>query len=691
MNKSILKYFDSSDLDYLSGYELDESFSDLIEGGESVNPGVKEPQREPRREPQRDKMEKKIDDFKHRNYMYKSNYNEMNFIEHINKNTYPEASFDFDKTPSESGESGVKLKVKNNIVLASPSLYNFTVTDSDNWVKPIEKKNQVDILAELANWESQRHSYLTYNSTKASLVTENPNFIKGINYFIQQPISNSVSNYFNKFAKFIELTCYYKLKQKLDKFVSNSPGISVDTNGKTIRNIKLIDLPNEILQIVRHINYYFKDIKSRLVFNADTGYYSMSYEQDGQELAVSVLCKHLYMTLDKESLFNISLECARDGQCKYCGDSLANIDFDDTTRLPSSVAELAYLVLDAYGADVDTTLYLFVYTLLSSAVAKHIAVEDENFDARASAISALYVYKIIKDGEKEITKNISPHLKTISGYCADVGWDGEKIEIMLGENLFEDTAGIRRILLNGLQEIDRIKELEEIFTDYSDKKVVDIRDKGKLDEFVELLRNTKAQMNLLDYITGFSKSALNTSKIIFEATVFDTFTIFANTISDYCPVMYLHEFRNKVCIGCGITADFGNLVEVFNKYNDSFSTGYDMMPVSRLGKIEMDLPERSVEKILKVDVNVEQYMMKALDIDLKTWNKIQSLLPAIKHTLMDSVAAILRTNTDELTMKDILKLVVYIDSEKLNELLIHSIMIVIPTHDDYIKPKRRAE
>jgi hypothetical protein len=116
---------------------------------------------------------------------------------------------------------------------------------------------------------------------------------------------------------------------------------------KLKRNFNVMVLPKDVIEMIRHINYYFKDIKNKLVFDDVTGFYLMDVEtEDGKKTKLPIMCRHIFMTLSGKSLYQISKECCVNGQCKYCGDSMISFADDDSTNIPPSIAELAYRLIE---------------------------------------------------------------------------------------------------------------------------------------------------------------------------------------------------------------------------------------------------------------------------------------------------------------------------------------------------------
>ena len=126
-------------------------------------------------------------------------------------------------------------------------------------------------MSEINNKLNSHHSFLTYQNFKSVLISKYPNLIDEINYFIQQPTDKTPTKNSDWFSKFIDAyTTFYKY-QLTRSHTNDNKVLEINettlNKSKIKRNFNVMVLPKDVVEIIRHINYYFKDIKDKLTFD----------------------------------------------------------------------------------------------------------------------------------------------------------------------------------------------------------------------------------------------------------------------------------------------------------------------------------------------------------------------------------------------------------------------------------------
>ena len=96
-------------------------------------------------------------------------------------------------------------------------------------------------------------------------------------------------------------------------------------------------IPSEIREIVESRNT--ERMEAVLKLNPLTGFYEFT-DQNG--ISFPIICRHVFMYLKNVSLIDISIECLKNGRCRYCGQEMSNYAEHLVADVPSSVVSIIY-------------------------------------------------------------------------------------------------------------------------------------------------------------------------------------------------------------------------------------------------------------------------------------------------------------------------------------------------------------
>ena len=626
-----------------------------------------------------------------KNQMFKSKcfYNrvderEFEFINALNDDPYPSSTFHVNPDISQTTNDQIAINEFGHII--KPTDYNTTTPCKSNDPAKIRDLKQmivdgcpIDVKAEFNRLLNSHHNKLIYNNSKSSILTDNTNFARTIKTYIAQPCSTPLCD--SCVAWFIEVAANFRRHEMtmLHKILNSSYNTIASTDITTDKRPRknqytIFKIPHELVEIINHLNYYFKDIKDKLQFNTTTGYYELPItDLDGREQRVPVACKHVYMILCGDSLFKVSSECVEKGVCKYCGDNLDSVGFEDTTTLPRRVAEFIYTLMELYGCGSDDkVVFIYLYNLVADFIGNMVSRDDDNFDNKASSVAALFCYNVIKNHEPVVKP--TTFLMTIAETLAATGFDEAKTQNIIASGIFGDTTTIYNTLIRVYN--SSFYDFTEVFEKYADDDVKELKKNGQMESFNQMF--SKLRFNTLhsdDYIKGFTEvehTFTDNADANIHKKMMNTYPTFLNYIRKCCPANegQPHTFGQKssTCVKCGVDDKFKNVEEVFEKYVEVFEQDY-VLEISNT----LNLPTFE-----KIDI---QPIIKANPEKAKTtiMNKLKisgSEFITLKRNILLNKAAIISTlktwthsDYEGWTCDEIMNMIVHIGSDELYGLL----------------------
>ena len=556
---------------------------------------------------------------------------------------------------------------------------NFKPDDYRN----LDSFENVDTRAEYNHLLNSYHNKLIYTNSKSNILTDNLNFIKSIKFLLSQPSQTHISEYSTFIKQFLETAANLRRHVESIKYIvssSSKNSISSETfsnsKNKRIDKFDLFLIPRDVIELINHISYYFKDVKDTLKLNSSTGYYELlvKNENNGKEQAIPIMCKHTYMTLNGESLYNISNECAFKGTCRYCGDTLESVSFEDTTTLPRNVAEFTYMLMELYGCSTDDQgVFIYIYNNIAALISQMVEKDDQNFDNKASSIAALFCYNVINN-HPPISKP-SSFLLLLSETLALVGFNEQKIKSTIDSGVLGDTKNIYDILTDIHDSKLYLNVMEDLFEKYASKDIKDVKSKG--DEQMYLFNILYKQLRIdnlkIDEIVkGFKEKEREIEKGGIEPTKFNTLIVFEGYIKNCCPMNnnLNHEFDKNggKCKKCGIASDFKNYEEIYEKFETEFNISYDLKVENKF-----DVPKYSFTDISSI---IKKNPTEAKEKIIRKFNISQNDFQLLCQHIMDDMSILVPTlqtwthsTYDKWTVDEILNMIVYLNNEELYGML----------------------
>ena len=642
----------------------------------------------------------KISAFKTKCFYAQFDEREFNFIQSIDDNPYSIVTFTKEPIQIDMSHQPPKINLTNKGHVINTTEY-FVNPETDKNFKPddyrdLDKLEHVDTRAEYNHLLNSYHNKLVYTNSRSNILTDNQNFIKSIKFLISQPSQTHISEYSTFIKQFLETAANLRRHaESIKYFVKTSdtnslkPEEFANLKNKRIDKYDLFIIPRDIIELINHVSYYFKDIKNTLKLNDTTGYYELMVknEKTGKDQAIPILCKHTFMTLNGDSLYTISNECAFKGVCRFCGDTLESVSFEDTTTLPRNVAEFTYMLMELYGCSPDDqSVFIYIYNNVAALISQMVEKDDQNFDNKASSIAALFCYNVIVNHPPIIKP--SSFLLLLSETLALVGFNEQKIKSTIESGVLGDTKNIYDVLIDTHE--STFYDFEQIFNKYASKDIKDLKAKGddQMLIFNEMYKQLRIDNLKLDEIVkGFKEKQRELEKGAIEPTRFNTIIVFEGYIKKSCPSNnnLNHDFKNGKCSKCGINSDFKNYEEIYNKYETQFNISYDL-------KVEN---KYNVPKYEKVDIMpiIKKNPTEAKEKIIRKFNISQNDFQILCQHIIDDMSIIIPTlqtwtysNYDKWTVDEILNMIVYLNNDALYEMLwwqhINSSQFIIVNAED---------
>lgn len=454
---------------------------------------------------------------------------------------------------------------------------------------------------------------------------------------------------------------------------------SITYTGPEVKSIhRIVLIPRDLQAKLLRPRKFFEEIRTILKYNELTGF----YEYIVQGLAIPIMCKHEFMTYDGLPMGEVSIQCYRDGKCKYCGQELTAYHEQIHETVSPKIYEIILKFLNAISHNIDVSALLYsIFNLIFDIIKQVLgSINNKDYIATMFAFVCLYLYNIyinstdndnatdkhIKE-ENKITYNsrIAIFLDTAKKYWSAIGWSMKSISNIIEQTeALKDTDTPIKIIKNYIVK-DLNDYLEQFPLSVLFKKTVYPENIPGLTATTELqklwlsgnekMREFNAMINRLylsiwQYNNVESMIKRITSKPIATTgndTVFKRKTISAShfydlTYKTYCPVHFVHQFTSSICKYCGLKQNGSNKNDVYNKYveliNDAYLQSPNTLPKNRfaiealynVSMIEKYKPEELIDKHL----HIENHMDKtAIEEKFKTNSNLNELLHMITNAL----------------------------------------------------------
>lgn len=611
-----------------------------------------------------DSLVNKRKDLLKRALYYVPTTNDIEFIDTIDTSNYTYVELNKGKLDKHSSNL---TNIINNSSFVSTNSNIVIPNELYVEVKTADKSIQnIDINSYYMNLVHSRHNILVSKLSRSSLITRNYQYKRSINYFISQP-SNDIVNLSGQFLLDCCVTTSNYVRHVNDKVLYQSSNVLnnyITKHNELIKKYDITTLPYPIRTLINNIGIHFELVKSKLYLNRETGQYCIKYHS----VEFPVMCRHTYMFYSNIPLNQISLECSYDGNCKYCGDTLATTGVNDTTQFPIIVYQLIILLIEEYGGNVDNNeITNMLMNYFTDIIYSFVRVDDKDYNVRCTIITALICWNVIEynyQHGKQLSYSFSFTIDTI---LLNNGFNEEKRRYIQSKMNIGDPKAIENIILT--ETTHELYDFNPIFQ-LADKNIQDIKNKGKMLEFNYLYRQCRINNLKIDNWTSDIKPRKITVKLAqLQQMLVDNSNIFNDYIKTSCigNNSLPHVFNNVECKNCGLKRDLTNIYEVYKKYCNQFDSTYTIEP-------KFDLPLTTttsfdVSVIKDIDIkDVRKYLMETFKIDniklsdmLKYIRTHQTqLLSLLKNTLyFDEV----------LDYNDILRCIYYTKNKEINDRL----------------------
>ena len=366
-------------------------------------------------------------------------------------------------------------------------------------------------------------------------------------------------------------------------------------------NVTLI--PKDLQNKFNKPSKYFDEIKNVLKLNTDNGFYSYYLGN----IKIPILCTHEYMIYEGKPLSKISIECYKQGKCKYCGQELNDYHNQFKESLPPKIYDLIYKYMTTINENIEESSLMYVlFSLIYDSIKENVDKSDvKNYDASIIAFAALYLYVVYIKTKGVINYNnkINNFIDSIEKYWAEVGWTNKMIEDATeNTKIFSNMSNITELIREKIY-TNEITFLDLLPISILFSKIVEPKDYDKLEAKTKMQQLWKSgedkvkQFNILLNKALLSLWKFNCIKESIEAigkgkikTLFEVFDIKSSTIKNgekfffavcdiYCPISNFHEWNDKhTCKNCGLKKDKSNKKEIYDKYQVEINSPYLQKP-----------------------------------------------------------------------------------------------------------------
>lgn len=355
-------------------------------------------------------------------------------------------------------------------------------------------------------------------------------------------------------------------------------------------NYKIVKISKDLEHKISHIDAYFTELKDVLVFDQNTGYYFIKI--DGEN--VPVLCRHLYLLFSGVSDQEISLECYKDGKCKYCGEEIRIYNENAKMVISSQVYSMIYSFLDCIKDSVNDTLF---WNYIINNIHEEIVLNNLKInETEMLAFCGIYLLKLQKETEEFIQyykSRVMSFKSTVRIINADLGRSTFQINSILEQpGVFKTINKLTQLLKDNVLYSNSVNadmlpfavlfedsnffigsplpsKMNTVQTLYVNGKMYELIDKfndirNKQWSFSPFYLKNKYSTDI--YIRNFKE----------EKDTLNNLEFFKNTCKNYCPMSTRHEFKRSTntCVHCGLKNDFSNYKEIFNEFKDIIINSY---------------------------------------------------------------------------------------------------------------------
>lgn len=353
-------------------------------------------------------------------------------------------------------------------------------------------------------------------------------------------------------------------------------------------NYDYIDTAYEIEHYIPNDNsdlkkfYYFDRFNSEDLTNYkinEHGFVEVVGDANSETNGKTIMCQHELMLQQKIPIATIIRSCvsAKHNRCKYCGTSFENLLSDDYIFNDESTS----LIKDFISESGITSLKIWskIITTMES-IDKDFPTKTDKY---ISGLLSVVLYSLLTTGLKHERFTISEHnclklTRRYDYYFDSNGWNQSDVNLLMRKvdalTMLDELKSEQTIIGTPTYERDNLKNL--LTTE--DKSEIK---KDELIKFNDVVLNSDVKMKIEKILQAPERSTLDESKQV------------------VCNNFY-HDFKDDVCVHCGLKRDYSNKDEIINKLNEKESSKPDIVVFERLDKEELEsLSHEDAETMFK--------------------------------------------------------------------------------------------
>ena len=285
----------------------------------------------------------------------------------------------------------------------------------------------------------------------------------------------------------------------------------------------------------------------------------------------TIMCQHELMLQRKIPIATIIRTCvsAKHNRCKYCGTSFENLLSDDYIFNDEATA----LIKDFISESGITSLRIW------SKIINTMETIDKDFptktDKYISGLLSVVLYSLLTTGLKHERFVISDHnclklTRRYDYYFEANGWNQSDVNLLMRKvdalTMLDELKSEQTIIGTPTYERENLKNL-------LNTEIKNEIEKDELIKFNDVILNDDVKMKIEKILQTPERSTLDDSKQV------------------VCNNFY-HDFKDDVCVHCGLKRDYSNKDEILNKLKELKQKGSDhpdIVVFERLEKEELEL------------------------------------------------------------------------------------------------------
>ena len=468
-----------------------------------------------------------------------------------------------------------------------------------------------------------------------------------IDFFYERNTDKALSVNANLFTD-VRVYDYLKSKEvgydvaecKKTKFKANTTHIQ--------EKYKVVRIPKDIMKIFAKITGNIAEAMEYLKLNEKSGYYCYHHESG---VSIPVICKHQVMLLEGVNPITIANECYKNGVCKYCKQDMIAYNNIGTATLPPVVASMVISLAECFkeAFSVDTVIHVISNYISKQLENLGISVYSVNECIGYGDIFLLKIIALCKKTFKMIDYKVKLLINKISASLAFLGKsENDVAQILNNDEVFGDIESVVTILKSDLKKeesagmiLSAVIPEDVLFNSTTDRtpktdlQKLYLSDKWKMYELFLLFEKEYNKLYNFEY----GKRDLD-DKIHIDYNTINMkintigYIFFQNMCKNYCPVNFVHEFKNDVCIHCSLDKHGKNAEKIYDKYSNIINNTATEEPKTlnlkdaKVKKADLktimdEIPSKDTEKLKEALHNsgLEYTEISIMESNYKTFNE----------------------------------------------------------------------